>query len=194
MSTGVSRRDRRVLGVGGAFVVAMYIGARGLPELQAWQAAEVANASALSAQLAAARADQNRARALGDSLRVRRSRLALLDSTLLTAPTAPIAAAKLASAVEDAIDTAHVRVVNLQLRSDSGAVGGMTRVSVRLTALSDVRGIAESIRSIESADVLLIVDELSVAQPDAAAPATKAESLRFELVVTTLARIGGGAS
>jgi hypothetical protein len=162
-----------------------------------WESAQRSEAATVVSELAAARAGAHALPALRDSLRVRRVRLAALDSALIGGATPSAAAANLASALEEMAADADVKVSAMQLHADSIAPGGrggsesglLLQVGVRMTATADVYGLLALLRAIEGGESLLAVRELAVSQPEPAAPRSKPESLRLDVMVVGIARI-----
>jgi Type II secretion system (T2SS), protein M subtype b len=186
---GFSARDRRTATLG-ITVVGSLIGlSRGLRALTAWEETRVAEASDATARLSSARANVRLLSVLRDSLRARLERLAAADSVLLTGTSSAAAAADLASLLDEAGRAARLRITAMQLRADSAAQGSITRVAVRVTGTTDVRGLASFLRSIEGNDTPLAIRELVVSQPEPAAPDSKPETLRVDIAVEGLARI-----
>jgi len=163
--------------------------ARGLPALTRWQNDKCSEAETLLADLAAARSGARQLPALRDSLRSREARLATIDSAIIIGPTPSAAAASLASELEDLADDASVKISAMQLHADSASSGALVQVGVRLTAVADVYGLLSLLRDIEGGTMLLAVRDLAVTQPEPAAPTSKPETLRVDLMVVGLARI-----
>lgn len=186
---GLSARDRRTA-IFGVTSVALLIGlSRGLPALRAWEHGTVAEATEVVARAAAARTSVRMLPVLRDSLRARRSRLDVIDSTLLSGASAAAAAAQLASLLDHLAMSARLAVTAMQLRADSAAPGSIVRVAVRVMGTSDVRGLAAFLRAIEGNETPLAVRELNVSQPEPAAPDSKPEALRIDVLVEAVARI-----
>ena len=182
-NVGLSQRDRRTLVLGVCIISLLVFGARGLPALRAWEANRLAEARTAAEQLARLRAGRSMLPELRASLRAARERLASLDSTLLSGANPPAIAARLASMLEDFADENAVRITALQLRSDSLTKGQLARVAVRLTGITDVAGLAGLLRAVEGDATPLVVEELSVSQGEPAAPETKPEMLRLDVLV-----------
>jgi hypothetical protein len=186
----MTNRDRRTLILGAGVVGCLYTFAKGFPAIAAWQR-DRATASARASQLlSSAAVDPVELRAARDSLAARRGRLAAIDSALPAAATAAEAVARLASTLEDLADSCSVRVSAIQLRPDSAASNGITEVTARLNGVADVTGLASLLRAIAAAENPLVVRELSVTAPEPTAPPSKAEALRFDVLVAGLARTG----
>jgi hypothetical protein len=185
----ISGRDRRLLIFGGTTIVALITLARGLPALREWERRKLAEAGALAADLAAARDGRRALPMLRDSLAARRTRLAALDSTLLTGVSPAAAAAELTAFIERCAADARLTVGALQIYSDSARPGTIARVRVRVAGVTDVTGLAAFVRAVEGADTPLVVRELVVVQPDPAGPDSKPETLRIEALVEGIAMI-----
>ena len=72
---------------------------------------------------------------------------------------------------------------------DSASRNGLARVAVRASGIGDIAGVTRLLQDIESGVPLLAVRELSITQPEPAAPDGRAEALRFEVLVEGLARV-----
>ena len=189
MNLGVSRRDQRTLAVGAATIALLVAGGRGVPALMAWQDRQSAAAESAGSELARVRAGAKLLPVLRESLSVRQTRLAQIDSVLLTGPTPAAIAADLASSLKDLADDTSVRVTGLQLRADSVAVAGLVLAEVRLTGITDVTGLGGFLREVEGGRMPLVVRELTVSQPDPAGSSTKAEALRMDMLVVGIGSI-----
>jgi hypothetical protein len=185
----MSARDRRTLVIGGVTIGLLFGLARGLPALMAWQRDRVDEAATLTNQARASRADESILPSQRDTLRARKARLAALDSAMLSGVSSSAAAAQLAATLGDIADEAPLKVSAMQLRADSAQVGTIAPVAVRVTGVTDVTGLAEFLKAVETGAMPLLVRELAVTQPDPMAPDTKIETLRVDILVEGLARI-----
>jgi len=190
MIVGLSARDRRTLTVGALAVGSLFALGRGLPGLLQWQETQLRRATIVMGELDSARVASRDVPLLRDSLVATRMRLMALDSTILSGPTPSAAAATLAAVLGDMASDAAVKVSAMQLNADSVASNSLAQVGVRMTAIADVYGLMALLRAIEGGDTLLVVREIAVNQPEPAAPANKQESLRVEVSVAALVRIG----
>ena len=75
------------------------------------------------------------------------------------------------------------------LRGRDDVAYGQARVAVRASGIGDIAGVTRLLNDIESGAPLLAVRELSITQPEPAAPDGRAEALRFEMLVEGLARV-----
>jgi hypothetical protein len=189
MQLALSARDRRTLVIGVSVVGSLFALGRGLPALMSWQSTRIADATATVGDLTDARAGRRALPTLRDSAREQQARIAAIDSAIVTAPTSSAAAALLASALEEMADEARVKVGAMQLVADSAAAGAVVQVGVRLTGVADVYGLLELLKAVEGGEALLAVRELAVSQSDPAAPSTKPEALRIDMMVVGMARI-----
>ena len=180
----ISRRDQRTLGVGAFTIAMLMVVSRGIPAIRTWDAERVREARETAAQLASIRIGRRQASALRDSLAARRARLASIDSTLGAGASASAVAAALASTLEDLADRNAVKVTALQIRADSVARGGMTRVEVRLSGITDVTGLAGFLAAVEAGPMPVVVRELDVSQPEPTAADDKPEALRIDVLVS----------
>jgi hypothetical protein len=186
---GLSPRDRRTLVIGAGTVVGLVLVARGLPALRAWELGRLSEAQATTRQLLAVRDGIAVLPALSDSLAARRIRLATLDSAMAGGSSPAGLAAAVAAAVETIADDISLKVVALQLRSDSAAVDGQARAEIRVTGVADIVGLAGFLRELEAGPVPLVVKELGVSQSAPAADSTKPEALRVDLLIVAIGSV-----
>lgn len=186
----MTNQDRRTLILGASAIGCLFTFAKGFPVVAAWQRDRMVASARANELLASASIDPAELRAARDSLAARRGRLVAIDSALPAAATASEAVARLASTLGDLADSCSVRVSAIQLRPDSAASNGITEVSARLNGVADVAGIASLLHAIAASENTLVVRELSITSPEPTAPASKAEALRFDVLVAGLARTG----
>ena len=75
-------------------------------------------------------------------------------------------------------------------RADSAAIGSVARVAVRITATTDVAGLAGFLRAVDGGETPMLVRDLAVTQPDPGAPPSKAEKyLRVDVLVEAVALV-----
>jgi hypothetical protein len=191
---GLSARDRRTLTIGSFAITSLVVVARGIPALRSWDADRKAEAYSAAQQLASLRDGLVMLPTLRDSLRVRRARLAALESDLLFGASPSAIAANLASELEDLADDNAVKVTALQLRADTVAIGGLAHVDVRLTGIADVYGLAGFLRAAESDSTLLVVRDLSVSQAEPTAADGRPEALRVDMLVAAIGTMKNRAS
>jgi hypothetical protein len=189
----ISRRDRRTLAGGFTVIAAALIVSKGIPAVRAWEAEQVAAAASARADIARLEAGVGTLAELRDTIRARTARLNAIDTVMLSGPSPSSVAAALASMISDIADDNRLRVGGLQLRADSTIKHGMAQAEVRVTATSDVVGLAGFLRDLESNPTPLLVRELAVSQPEPGAGDAKAEALRLDLLVATLGVIRPGA-
>lgn len=84
-------------------------------------------------------------------------------------------------------DDAGVKTTSLQVRPDSAFRDRFARVAVRVTGTGDIHALVAVLDALDEQDTLLSVRELSVTPAEPTAPDTKAEALRFQLLVEALA-------
>lgn len=190
-SLRISRRDQRTLGVGVVTVALLMVVARGIPAVRAWEADRVRGARETATQLASIRIGRRQLPALRDSLAARRARLASIDSTLLSGASTFAVAAALASSLKDLSDHNAMKVTSLQIRADSVARGGMTRVDVRLSGVTDILGLAGFLDAVEGGAMPLVVRELDVSQPEPTAADNKPETLHVDVLVSGVGVVNG---
>jgi hypothetical protein len=185
----MTSRDRRTLVVGLSVIVVLFAVAKGAPAGIAWQRDQAVASLHAAHLLGVASIDPTELRLARDSLAARRARLAAIDSVLPVARTASEAVAHLASALQDLADSCAVRVSSIQLRADSVTSNSLTEVSARLNGVADVAGLAALLHAIAASENPLVAKEMSVTAPDPSAPSTRAEVLRFDILVAGLAHV-----
>jgi hypothetical protein len=190
----ISRRDQRTLGVGAFTIALLTVVARGIPAIRAWEADRVREARETATQLASIRVGRRQLPALRDSLGARRARLASVDSILMSGPSTSAVAAALASNLERLSDQYAMKVTSLQIRADSVARGGITRVEVRLSGVADIVGLAGFLDAVEGGSMPLAVRELGVSQPEPTAAADKPETLHIDVLVSGVGLVNGDRS
>jgi type II secretion system (T2SS) protein M len=190
----ISRRDQRTLGAGVITIASLIVVARGIPAIRAWEADRLREAREAATQLAAARVGRRHLSALRDSLAARRARLASIDSTLFSGASTSAVASALASTLEDLSDHNAVKVTALQIRADSVARGGMTRVDVRLSGITDVVGLTGLLQAVEGGTMPLVIRELDVSQPEPTAADSRPEALRIDVLVSGVGLVTGDRS
>ncbi len=182
----VSARDRRML-VGGAIAcLTLALGARGVPALVRWRRDARANAAELRDEATRACASVAHAGATRDSLARRTADYRSLTPHWLEGETTAGGGGSLASLVSAAATASNVRLGSVQIHADTGTASALTRVRVRADVTGDIGGIAALLGALETSPTMLLVRELSIAQPEPAAGDDRAEVLRAELVVDGL--------
>ena len=183
VALGLSPRDRRALVLGAGTVVGLVLVARGGPALRAWESGRLSEARSTTRQLLAVRNGIVAQPALRDSLAARRRRLAALDSATPRGSSPAALGAAVAAAVEEIADDNSIKVVALQLRSDSAAVDSQAGAEVRVSGVADIVGLAAFLQAVEGGATPLLVKELSVSQSAPAADSTKPEALRIDVLI-----------
>lgn len=182
-------KDRRALAVGGIVISTTVLLGRGIPAWREWDEAARRGVEESWRELALTQS----ALAVRRSNESERGQLARqldsLSGAYLHATGTAVAGASLATLVSNLASESGVRVTSASVRPDSATKAAFTRIAVRISATGDVEGLSEYLGSIESSEQLLAVRELSVAQADPAAPDSRPEALRFEILVEGLVRI-----
>jgi hypothetical protein len=188
MKLAIAKRDLRALGRG-VVVIGTIIGlGRGIPAWRRWERAVRNDAGATAHSLAVVEAGLRQLPRMRDSVVARRRELETIGSRVFETTSVEEATAALAVYVSDQAAESSVKVGSVQLRPDSTfSADGFARVAVRLNATGDVTGLATLLGALEGDSLLIAVRELVVNQPEPAAPSTKLEILRFELLVEGLA-------
>ncbi len=188
MKALLSKRDLRALIRGVSIIAGIVVVARGVPAWRRWETTVLREASMTLHTVALVEAGVRQLPPTRDSVAARRARLDSLAGRLFEAKTVQEAAAALAVYVSDAATGTEVKVNTLQLRADSAfAADGFARIAVRLNGTSDVSGLAGLLVTVEGDSLLLAVREMTVTQPEPAAPDSKPETLHFELLIEGLA-------
>lgn len=186
MNLAISRRDRRVLLAGAAVIASILLLSRGVPAWRAWEHEVRASAAELTAEAERAEASVQLLPQTLDTLEQRQGRLVALAPVLLGGESPAAAAGALASLVSGAAAQSHMELAALRLQVDSARTGVFTRIAVRGDATGDIRGVTQLLLTLERGPHLLAVRELSISQPEPAAPAHQPEALRIEFVVEGL--------
>ncbi len=191
-------RDRKLLAIGACVIVPLLAARYALPAARDWIDVRTAAASERLRSAAAAGEEARLYAPMRDSLAARRRRRAAYDSMFVAARSASEAGAALANALGDLADNSAVRIVSIQVRPDTGSASAgtatLSRVSIRATGVADVSGLTALLRDVEGGNTLMAIRELTVTQPEPTLPDSKAETLRFDLVVEALAIIGRTAA
>jgi hypothetical protein len=185
----LSRRDRRTLVIGGSVIGSLVLLSKGVPVWRDWVAASKAGAVEQARAVVEADALVAHAKASRDTLAARNTRYIALAPALIAGNTPAEASATLASLVSSAASGAGVKLGAVQLRpvADTGAARAFVRVGVHADVVGDIRGITTLLASLEHGPARLRVRDVTITQPDAAAPDDRVEALRADLTVEGLA-------
>jgi hypothetical protein len=189
MIGALSHRDRVAVLVGSIGIAAIIGGGKGLPALRRWEADISTRAVQAGQQLQNAQHGVATLRETRDSAVALDRRLSVARSDMILATTPEAAAAALAAMVEQLAEDEGVRVGTLTLRPDTVVRAGMARAGIRISAEGDVEGLAGLLYALESGDTTVSVTELTVSQAEPAAPSSRQEVLRIEMLLVTQARI-----
>ena len=184
----MTHRDRIVLALGATFISTVTLATRGAPALSTWSARQETRAHLVHDELLRARSSVAQRAAMRDSVAAARARLAKLASELVSGGTGADAASALATVVSGIANDSRLKVATLQLQADTVPIAATISASVRLAGTTDITGLANFLRAIETSKTIMAIRELSVSQPDPAAPTTQPEALQVDVVVGTLAR------
>lgn len=187
-------RDMRTLIFGAVCIAGMLTISRGIPLL-------VASYRATAMQLRTTHDELEQDRQI---VAQRSNVLASLDRTttaflgaspaFLKGSSADQAAAMLASVISDAADANGVHLSSLQPVVDSTSRTLIVPILVRVSGAGDVRGVSGMLRDLEGGVPLVDVRQVTIAQPDPAAPSDRMESLHIELTARGLYRRMPGIS
>jgi hypothetical protein len=191
---GLSARDRRTGVVGVSVMAALILLSRGVPAWRGWVSDARAGADEQSRAVADADALVAGAGVAHDSLVARDERYMALAPALVAGGTPAEASATLASLLSETASADGVKLGAVQLRpvADIGARRTFIRVGVHADVVGDITGIATLLATLERGPLRLRVREITVTQPDAAAPGDRAEALHAELTIEGLALRRGG--
>jgi hypothetical protein len=185
----LSARDRRTLIVGASVIGSLIVLAKGVPAWREWVAEARAGATEQTRAAGEADALVAHSKTLHDTLVARNARYVALAPALVAGNTPAEASATLASLVSGAASAAGVKLGAVQLRqpADTGAHRAFVRVGVHADVIGDIRGVTALLASLEHGPVRLRVRDITVTQPDAAAPGDRVEALRADFTVEGLA-------
>ena len=160
----LNRRERRVV-AGGAVLstLALLTVWMVLPLVDRWQDREAA-IEAKQMQLAQLRTLVGAEAATRQSLSTRLRARTALRRRLLTGATPALAASDLQALLQGYADASRVQLTRVDLVAQPGTPGdeGLPAVPVRLTAHSDVHGLAALLSRLQYGEKLLVIDELGV--------------------------------
>jgi hypothetical protein len=182
MMTRFSRRDRRVLGFGILVVLTILAGGRGLPLWKAWMTESRDRAWQANTQLERLRAVARNKVATAESLASANQAYLALAPQLLDGDGAATMGASLLALVSSAAGRSGLEVGSIQSIQDSAGIH-FIRVAVRGEASGDVLGLAAFLEALETSPSSLGLRELSVEQPEPAAPHDRPEALRIQFLV-----------
>jgi hypothetical protein len=141
-----------------------------LPFVGRWQDREAA-IEAKQTQLAQLRALVEAESATRQSLSARLDARTALRERLLTGATPALAASELQALLQQYADESRVTLTRVDLVAESGAADadneGLPAVPVRLSAHSDIYGLAGLLSRFQYGEKLLVIDELTVNARDA---------------------------
>lgn len=179
----LSERDRRTIAVGATCILFMILVAKVLPAERRWETRVEMRAAVLEREVDDARSMVSRETATRDAVAKHTRALRMLEAGLLRAETKSGAETSLAALISTAAATSGIKLDALSLDSDAGNYGRIRTASVTGGATGDIQGLATFVSALESARARLAVRALSITQPDAASPETRAETLRLEFTV-----------
>ena len=182
----LSKRDRRALEIGGAVILLLVAGTRGLPWVAMWSTSVQVSSQLMVARATRAEAVVREIPAIRAHLKARSTELLALAPRLLGGRSAASASGTLAGLISGAATTAGLSVGAVNITVDSASSHGFFSVRARVQLTGDVAGLAHLLRSLEGGPVLLRVREMTISQQDPGAGADRPESLQVELIVEGL--------
>ena len=177
-----STRDRRAVLLGAALLAGAWLALRGVPWAIGRAAPLRERAEVSTRTLASARGTLTAQGLLRDSLAARAGRLVAWAPRLFAGATASEAHAGLSAWLTGLATSRHVRLGRLDVGGDSSA-SVFTRLTVRVEAEGDVRGVVGWLAALEGGEKVLRVASLRVSAPDAANTALRSERLRVEVTL-----------
>lgn len=187
MSTVLSRRDRRTLVVGAAVIVALVAASKALPAWRGWDAESRAAAAEIVAEVLRAERDIAAVGALRDTLASRNARYIALAERIVPGDGASSAASELATLVSASATEADLSVGTVRILTDTSGSSPFVRVSVRGDLVGDLDGLTLFLADVERGPLLLAVRELTITQPEPAAPDNRPEILRVQFLIEGIA-------
>jgi len=160
----LNRRERRVVAAGALLSTLALLGVWVmLPFVSRWQDREAA-IEAKQIQLGQLRRLVGSEAATRQSLSARLRERSTLRGRLLTGATPALAASDLQALLQGYADASRVQLTRVDLVAQPSAPGdeGLPGVPVRLTAHSDVYGLAALLSRLQYGEKLLVIDELMV--------------------------------
>jgi len=176
-------RDKRALQLGGAAVLGALLLLRVIPwgvRRAAAAERELAANAELLARTQVELADQQ---PLTDSVAQVTRAVVALAPRILSGRSAAEAVADLSGRVNLAATRHHARLDRTDPAADSLTTGRLTRVAVRATLETDVRGLTEFLQAIAQDPAVLSVDDLHVVANDPASVDAQPEVLRVDVTV-----------
>ena len=185
--SALSPKDRRALAIGVSSIAVVIGIAQGIPRWREWESDRRATAGAVLARASEFDRALRVLPSIADSGRRSAAQYDSLAASLIEGETPTAASARLAELVSTAADEAAATITSLQIRPDTVFRDRFARVGVRISAVGDVVTLVELLESLENHETLLSVRELSISQSEPAASESRAEALRFQLLIEALA-------
>ena len=180
----MTARDRRALLLGGVAIASAVLGMRVMP----WAARRATQAHAVlrerTALLARTREEMASLPTLRDSAAVLSQALLALAPQVLSGSTPAEAGADLSGRMNLAASRAPAKVERMDPLPDSSGDGRLGRVRVHAALETDVRGLIALIRTIDTGDEVLKLDELRVEAPEPGTVERGPEILKVEITVS----------
>lgn len=186
-ATSISRRDRRVLGIGALVVTTILVAGRALPALVTLTSEHRRRAEEATARAARSEWLVHNADALNRALAGSRRELARYDSAFVAGGTVSAASANLAQVVSDAVAETDARLGAVRADGDSSAApGDVAHVVAHASIIGDLESISTVLRTLEQGPRVLVISQLSIAATQPNVTHDQAEQLQAELVVDGL--------
>lgn len=189
MSLAISPHDRRILIAGFSAMLIIVGGSRLASRVLEWSSTARASAALLVADVTREEASIQALPLTRDSLVVRRTRLAAIDSAILGAETPALSGAELAELVSDAAESTKAQVGNVQVRTDSSARGTFSAVQVQASVTGDLTAIIGFLSKLESGRKLVTLREVGIsATADQSTTQARRDVIRADLIIEGLGR------
>lgn len=179
-------RDRRAIGFGVAALIALLLAGRGVPALV--RATRDARSEAFAALTEARDAERfvNRLRERAGNADTSTADNDGMHGAMLHAVSGAGLASALEASVEEAADSAGVRLTGLRAATVDTTGGALRRVVADATAECDVEGLATLLAVLETGRPVIRIGRLILVVADVAAPPQRPEVLRVEIQVEAI--------
>jgi len=180
--------DMRTLLIGTICIVAILGVGKGIPAIVSSHHATAARLRTVQEELVRDRQIISGRGAVINSLDETTTAFLGISPAFLKGSSANQAAANLGSVVADAAEANGVHVSSIQPAIDSTAHTLIVPVVVRVSGTGDVRGVAGMLRDLEAGTPVVDVQQVTIAQPEPAAPADRMEALHVDMTIRGLYR------
>ena len=183
----LGRREQRTVVAGLVVLGVAVLCLRVAPAWWTWTQASRREAAIAAMDLDEARQSVSALSAKHDSLVALNGRYLALAPSILTGRNHGLVGAALASVVSGCAAGAGLELGAITIRPDTGRLAVFGRPSVRGDARGDVAGLTRFLVALERGPLTLALRQLSISQPEPAAPSDRQETLRIEFVIEGVA-------